>query len=771
MPEKYQESLEIEGNFARGIVNTARVIILVLDTTGAIEYFNPYMEECSGFRLEEVKGQDWFSMFIPEYEQARIREIFENSLADIPTRGNINPILTKPGGERIIQWFDTTLRNEQGEVSGVLAIGQDITQRQQYEQDLSIKDAAIGSTSNAIAFADLHGQLTYVNQAFLADWGYESGDELIGTPATDYWADARKATEVVEALHHSGHWKGELHAVRKDGTTFPAKVSASIVADDRGHPLCMMSIFEDITKQKQAEAELKEREKQLRLIADTVPAFVSYVDSDQRYVFNNKQSEQWLGQAPSVTQGKYIKDVLGDDLYQAIKPYVNRALSGENVSYDGSYVRETGEQVYFNAIYTPHISDDGVILGFYALVTDITQRKLVEQQLTDAKEQAEQANKAKSQFLSRMSHELRTPLNSILGFTQLLQDDSDEVGAAQYHEWTNQILRSGWHLLELINQVLDLSAVEADRVELNMEDISLSERISDSVAMLRPLAEKRSITIEFSDQQCASLFVRADATRLKQVLLNLLSNAIKYNRDGGEVRVGCEKLADKRVRIYVTDTGSGIAEDDMAIIFEPFNRLYLKTYAVEGTGIGLTVCKQLVELMGGVIGVESTFGQGSTFWIELEGSRNTKGVRQVTTPLPDMQVGKDAGNRHIILYIEDSPSHLRLVQDIFAKHASFQLLSAHTPRLGLELARARLPELVLLDICLPDMDGYEVLRQLKASEETRDIPVIALSAGAMSHEIENGLRAGFRRYLTKPINVVELRQVVNEILRDRQAEV
>ncbi|MGG7604677.1 ATP-binding protein [Massilia sp. BKSP1R2A-1] len=396
------------------------------------------------------------------------------------------------------------------------------------------------------------------------------------------------------------------------------------------------------------------------------------------------------------------------------------------------------------------------------------QLALANAELANAIEEARSANQAKSAFLSSMSHELRTPLNAILGFAQILTSDSLPSTLEQKKEFANHILKSGRHLLTLINEILDLAKVESGTVTLSMEPVALADTLQETRTMVEPIAAARGVRVLYPDVPGA--VVLADRTRLKQVLLNLLSNAVKYNREAGAVVLSCEQVGPTRIRLSVQDTGVGLDAEQVASLFQPFNRLGQEGGQQEGTGIGLVVTKRLVELMGGEIGVTSSPGVGSVFWIELA----------TTAPLAphapegadeqpeDVQTLPSGGgsllNPHLILYVEDNPANLRLVEEIVRFRRDLRLLSAPDGHMGLSLARAHQPELILMDLNLPGMSGIEVLRQLRADPVTSNIPVIALTANAMQRDIERGQAAGFNRYLTKPIDIDRFTEAINSTL-------
>ncbi|MFZ5974727.1 MAG: ATP-binding protein [Bacillota bacterium] len=392
---------------------------------------------------------------------------------------------------------------------------------------------------------------------------------------------------------------------------------------------------------------------------------------------------------------------------------------------------------------------------------DITERKEMEQSLIIAKDEAEKASQAKSQFLSSMSHELRTPLNAVLGFAQILEMDSAAPLDESQKESVGEIKKAGNHLLELINEVLDLSKIESGEMKISIEPVRIDLIMEETLALVKPIAEKYGITVE--THPCTDdNYVLADNLRIKQVLINLLSNAVKYNKENGRVFYACEK-AGGNIRFYVEDTGKGIPKEEIEAIFEPFHRLDATRSVEEGTGIGLTLVKQLMQLMGGRIGVESEEGRGSRFWIELPfagqvpvhiGGEHKKRVK------PD----QDGAGRKKVLYIEDNRANLMLVERILEHVDGISVIPAASGEVGIELARAHCPDLILLDINLPVIDGFKVLERLRLYEETKGIPVIAISASAMEKDIRRGMAKGFADYITKPINVPDFIDKINRHL-------
>ncbi len=446
-----------------------------------------------------------------------------------------------------------------------------------------------------------------------------------------------------------------------------------------------------------------------------------------------------------------------------------KASRGIEDIYELTYICKDGSRFPAIVSITALRDDFDDIIGYLLIGTDNSVRKQVELELNTAMAAAKKANLAKSDFLSSMSHELRTPLSAILGFAQLIESGSPPPTTSQKRS-VDQILQAGWYLLELINEILDLALIESGKLSLSLEPISLVEVLRECRAMIEAQAQKRGISVSFPQFEI-SYFVKADRTRMKQVLINLLSNAIKYNKVGGMVVVECLTSVSGRIRICINDTGEGLTRDKLKQLFQPFNRLGQEANVEEGTGIGLVVCKRLIELMGGVIGVESTVGKGSVFWIEMNLTTEQKRASGIAKPTAIVQMkAQAAAQLSTLLYVEDNPANLMLVEDLIARRPDIRLLSATDGAQGIEIARTSRPDVILMDINLPGISGIKALKILAEDPTTVHIPVIALSANAIPRDIEKGLQAGFFRYLTKPIKVNEFMNTLDVALEFSKTE-
>ena len=569
----------------------------------------------------------------------------------------------------------------------------------------------------------------------------------------------------------------ELTFIRKDDSQFPAVVSVTALRDAQDEIIGFLLIGTDNTLRKQAEAEQKKLDQRLRdqqfytrsLIESNMDALIA-TDPSGMISDVNKQMEALTGCTRDELIGAPFKNYFTDP--ERAEAGIKRVLAENRITnYELTAHARDGKETVVSYNATTFHDRDRTLQGVFAAARDITERKHLDQalhetniKLESAKSIAEKANLAKSDFLSSMSHELRSPLNAILGFAQLLESGSPPLTPRQKSN-IDQILLAGWYLLDLINEILDLALIESGKLLLSLEPMSLNEVMSDCQAMIEPQAQKSGISLTFPQFDCP-YFVKADRTRVKQILINLLSNSIKYNKAGGTVAVNYSANTAERIRISITDTGEGLSVDNLSQLFQPFNRLGRETGTEEGTGIGLVVSKRLVELMGGEIGAESTVGEGSVFWIEL----NRTVAPQIA--LDDDQflaiipakISAEASLR-TLLYVEDNPANLLLVENLLERRPDIHLLSAQDGLHGIEVARASLPDVILMDINLPGINGIHALEILRKDPTTAHIPVIALSANAMPRDIVRGLEVGFFRYLTKPIKLNEFLDTLDAALK------
>jgi PAS domain S-box-containing protein len=692
----------------------------------------------------------------------------------------------------------TALRDDQDAIIGYLLIGTDNTARKEAEAALlkagALQSAIFNSANFSSIATDAKGVIQIFNVGAERMLGYAAADVMnkitpadisdpqeviarakalsaeLGTPITPgFEALVFKASRGIEDIY-------ELTYIRKDGSRFPAVVSVTALRDDQDAIIGYLLIGTDNTIRKQIEAEQKLLDQRLRdqqfytrsLIESNIDAIMT-TDPSGFITDVNKQMEALTGCTRDELIGAPFKNYFTDP--ERAEMSIKLVLLEKKITnYELTARARDGKETVVSYNATTFYDRDRRLQGVFAAARDVTERKRLDQvlqeknvELESAKAVAEKANLAKSAFLSSMSHELRSPLNAILGFAQLMESDSPPPTSAQ-KESIAQILQAGWHLLKLINEVLDLAKVESGQVPMSPEPVSLAEVILECRGMIEPQAQQSDIKLTFP-QFDIPYFVRADRTRVKQVLLNLLTNAIKYNIKQGTVEVKCTKSTPERIRVSISDTGAGLSKDQLAQLFQAFNRLGQEAGIKEGTGIGLVVAKRLVELMGGVIGVESTVGEGSVFWFELS---------SVAEPHLFVEGGEAAGlaqphvpgstHLHTLLYVEDNPANLKLVEQIIARHPDMCLLTALNGNSGIETARVSQPDVILMDINLPDINGFEAMKILHSDPATAHIPIVAISANAMPRDIKKSLEEGFFRYITKPIKINEFMEAMDEAL-------
>jgi signal transduction histidine kinase len=513
-----------------------------------------------------------------------------------------------------------------------------------------------------------------------------------------------------------------------------------------------------ITKQTETETKLIESNALRRTIIDSLPIGIIVTDINRNVVALNRPFYKLLNTEEP------IKDLIGQsslnyyryiyrDWEQEMKR-INEISSSNTPSVDEI---ELANSRLYQRNYFPFYMDN-VLKGHLWTFEDITERKVMENGIIRAKDEAVKANLAKSEFLSNMSHELRTPLNAILGFSQLLE--IKEPLSSQQEMFVQEILKGGRHLLNLINEVLDLSRIEAGRMKISTDAIKIGTVIGECLSLVRPAAINKGIQMTSEQSVFWDRYVYADPTRLKQILLNLLENAIKYNRDNGSVFIRCEGQEDY-LYVHICDTGIGIPPQAKEKIFEPFYRM--EHPRVEGTGIGLSLVKRFIQLMGGKVGVKSRLGEGSDFWISLPMVRSEHPIHQPSLEQPVFSFPQN--KEFTILYIEDHLSNIQLVDETLRTIEGVTLLSARTGMAGLQIAKEQKVNLILLDLDLPDINGFAVLEKLKSSIETKSIPVIAVSANAMRDAIDRGIMKGFNEYITKPIDVSAFLNVISKYVK------
>lgn len=623
------------------------------------------------------------------------------------------------------------------------------------------------------------------NQATLDMLGYETREELFSTHPSqlspEIQPDGRpsfeKANEMIETALQKGSNRFVWIHTRKNGENFPVEVLLTAVPDE-GNDLVHV-VWRDISKRVRIEEEnqrhrdhlqelVDERTKDLEkaleeasllseavnqsgtsvLITDAMGR-IEYVNQAFTKI-NGYTRDEVAGETPRILSSGGHPDAFYQDMWDTI-------LRGEVWSDSILNRRKNGETYWARARIAPVRDKQGKISKFVGVEADISE-------LMEQKEQAEAANRAKSEFLSSMSHELRTPLNAILGFSQLLQMGTDTPLTERQDGYVDQVLKAGRHLLSLIDEVLDLARIEAGKLNLSMEAVDLDDLVEECIGLTKTLAEAKQIKIHVTRLDDPPQ-LNTDRLRAKQSLLNLLSNAVKYNVKNGTISVVEEIGKTGRLRISVTDTGRGIPEDRQMELFSPFNRLGAETSDIEGTGIGLVLTKRLMEEMGGEIGFSSEEGRGSTFWIEFP-------VAKPATVQPAQQDNGTAselildGQEKLLLYVEDNPANLALMESIVEGIRNLSLISAPTGELGYSLAESHNPDIIILDINLPGMDGCEAVRLLRSRKSTKNTPILALSADAMPRSVDRGLKAGFDDYLTKPIDVPRLMEAIRTALEN-----
>jgi PAS domain S-box-containing protein len=766
-----EEALRASDERFRSVIETATDAIIITDRLGNIELFNPAAEQMFGYTAAEATGQH-ITVLIPSPEPeehgSQIVAFLNKGDSDVPGLRREMAGQRKDGS--VFPHELTANSMQLGDELKFTAIVRDITARKQLEDDLRERDerfrSVIETATDAIIITDRLGNIELFNPAAEQMFGYAAAEatglnvNTLVPPALEEEHGGFIAAFVARGTSEVLGMSREMFGQRKDGTLFPNDLTVNAMR--LGDKLAFAAILRDTTARNQLETELRASEERFRSVVETSNDAIVVIDSRGIIESFNHSAESMFGYSANEAIGRNVSMLVPSPHREAHDSYIARFLAtGERrltPNRELSGLRRDGAEFPIEfTVSEMRVSGDHRFAG---VIRDMTTRKQLESELREATEAAQEANRAKSEFLSRMSHELRTPLNVVLGFGQVLQLDPLDPPQT---EAVDHILKAGRHLLELIDEVLDISRIEAGRISLSIEPVRADELLADTLTLMRPLASQRHISVHAEPHACA-VYILADRQRTRQVLLNLLANAIKYNREGGAVEIACDER-ESALRIMVSDTGPGIPQEKIARLFVPFDRLGAEATGVEGTGLGLSLSKYLIEAMGGAIGVESIVGEGSTFWFELPLGEPPAHFPEMANPEPAAAAGAPGAVRSV-LYIEDNLSNLKLMERILAQRQGFHLLAAMQGRLGLELARDHHPDLILLDLHLPDMPGTDVLRELKTNPATRDIPVVVVSADATAGQKARLLDEGARAYLTKPIDLKEFLAVTDSILQE-----
>lgn len=769
------QDLDDASNFISGVLEAStEYSIIATDLDGCVRLWNQGALILFGYESDEAIGQLPASeLFVDEDIKAGVSgQIAEEAMRSGKWEGLVTG--RKKSGETFpLRLVETPRLGIGGQAVGFLLIAKDITDELHLAKALADTQlytrSLIESNIDALMTTDALGTITDVNEQMMMLAG-RTREELIGTMFKDHFTDPLAAEEGIRQVLQDGRVTNyELIARSRNGDLTEVSYNASIFHDHEGNLQGVIASARDVTQQKDLERQLHSQQLYTRSLFESNVDALMTTDALGNITDANQQMEMLTGRSHEELIGSPFRDHFVDAA--AADEGIRLALqTGRATDYELTAQAEGGVETIISYNGTTFFDENDHLLGVFASARDVTDFKLAEENIRIASEEAERANLAKSEFLSRMSHELRTPLNAILGFTQLLKMNKLEGDPALR---VNQISLAGEHLLDLINEVLDISRVEAGQIGLSLEAVQLSDVLAGSVQIVASLYDRAGVDLKVNVNE--DQWAHVDAQRIKQILLNLLSNGVKYNRPHGTVAISSERVDDEQL-VRVTDTGPGVPELRLDELFVPFNRLGADSSGVEGSGLGLSLSRALAQAMGGDLKLESTSSSGTTFLLSvpacepnhldaaivptLDGIDDTVEGWRINGPRPTRS--------HTILYIEDNLANVDLVEDVLGGLKNVNVVAAIQGSLGLELARSGGISMVLLDIHLPDISGEEVLRQLKLNTHTKAIPVVMLTAD-ISATPAHFIALGARDLQTKPIDVYRLIDLVNTVLLEVEA--